>query len=46
MHEVRTAAPNIQRIGVQGAESEPHEWLRLSVHRRKRGLFGLEHLPF
>lgn len=42
LHEVRTAAPNVQRIVVQGAESVPREWLRLRVYPRKPSVFAVE----
>jgi Calcineurin-like phosphoesterase len=44
-HAVKTAAPNLSRIVVQGAESIPHEWLRLDVYPRKRTVFAADRVP-
>jgi len=43
VHDVRTAAPNLQQVVVSGATTDV--WLRLTVDPSARRLFSFEEVP-
>ncbi len=45
MHGVTTAAPNVVRVVVQGADSTPRQWMRVRTERT-RDVFTLEQVRF
>jgi hypothetical protein len=46
LHHVRTEAPNVTRIVVQGSTSTPHEWLKLRVDPSDPAVFSWQVIPF
>lgn len=40
------AAPNLQRITVQGSTSAPAEWLKLTINPNRRDLFSFVNVPY